>query len=104
MELILLAIGGIVWAVIKILSQPPPQAPRPSGRTPVSPPSKVRAFVPAPARASARPEPVSPPAAPFFEPEEEENWFNPDSIAQGFIMAELLGPPLAKRPRRRQAQ
>jgi len=112
-QLILLVVGAIVWGIIKALSQPAQKAPpgRQSPRTTLSqilfdPEADFAPQLPRPQPIPLR-QPVVPappvPAAPAVEePVEmtEQDWLNEkDDFIRGIIMAELLSPPLARRPR-----
>ncbi len=103
MELILLAVAGIVWAVIKAISQQPPKRPVPR---PVSP-GRI------PTDTSPRPAPrTSPPLISdtydvqqemTLEAEELDSGsmgfeLTESTLVQGVIMAEVLGPPRAQNP------
>lgn len=106
-QIILLALAAIVWAVIKAVSQQPPQRP-------------------VPRRAAPGPSPVSEPPRPEIRPvlqhdpgsysdqqseirmevQELDDYpaldlhVTPEGLVQGVIMAEVLGPPRAKNPHR----
>lgn len=108
-EIILLAVGAIVWAVIKAISNPPPKAQQ--GQSPYSPSSRtargeldmVNDLLSSPTPAAAY-KPLFPAKGPSLKEEAESDWeplFSDDEVRRGFIMAEVLGPPLAKRQRRR---
>lgn len=118
-QLILLIVGAIVWGIIKLISQPAQKAPpgRQSPRTTLSQVlSELEAeFSPQLSRPPIRPQPIPRqqpvipaqpmPAAPaVLETEEiaEQDWLlEKDDFVRGIIMAELLSPPLARRPRRK---
>jgi|GEM_PF-4930730 len=119
-QLILLIAGAIVWGVIKALSQPQQKTPpeRQSPRTTLSQvnfdqedprldastDSSQPFSVPSVVRTQARPQPAVRPqtvtAAPVAAETAEPDWLTADNLVQGVIMAELLSPPRAKRPRR----
>lgn len=102
MQLILLAVAGIIWAVIKAASQPPPQRPVPRS---VAPGQKMANVSTPPTESN-----ISKPYVPqqrlreiSLEVEElgtaSKNFeFTGDTLVQGIIMAEVLGPPRAKNP------
>lgn len=124
-QLILFIVGAIVWGIIKALSQPQQKTPpgRQSPRTIITqlgldpedsrfdaPTDYSQPFsVPPAVRPKARPQPaVRPPEvrpqtitpAPVEAETAEPNWLTTENLVQGVIMAELLSPPRAKRPRR----
>ena len=78
---------------VKLFSAPPAVPPKARPQPAVMPQPAVR---PQP---EFRPQTV--PAAPVIPETSEPDWLTTDSLVQGFIMAELLRPPLAKRPRRK---
>lgn len=105
-EIILLAVGAIVWAIIKAISKPPQQS-----QSPHSPSSRtaqggsVNSDLLSSVTPLASVKPQQPAKGQVAEEEivlERESLLSKDEILRGFIMAEVLGPPLAKRPRRRQ--
>lgn len=104
MEIILLAIGGIIWAVIKALSAAPPNPPPPRQR--LHPQSTT-----VPSDSVSPPAPVTTRSGVYFsddtsmdiELDEQENTevseglFRPDNLLQGIIMAEVLRPPRSRK-------
>lgn len=104
MELILLAVGAIVWIVLKALSQPPPKPP----------PPRQRSIQPTESSGSvsfSQPKPMEP-VVEYYEgaPLELEELddeagsaqfeLSKDNLIQGIIMAEVLQPPRGRRPHR----
>lgn len=102
MDLILLAVAGIVWAVIKAATQPPPKRPAPR---PVTPERRS---------ANVSPPPAEPPISDPYVAEQQQTELTleveelddasqrfeltAEGVVQGVIMAEVLGPPRAKNP------
>lgn len=104
MELILLAVGAIVWIVLKALSQPPPKPPPPRQRSIQPTESSGNESI-------SLPKPFEPVAAEYYEepPLELEELdeagsaqfeLSKDNLVQGIIMAEVLQPPRGRRPHR----
>lgn len=110
MELILLAVGAIVWMVLKALSQPPPKPPPPQqrtvqhhapqaggGRKPAVPPSHIETGT----QYFAEQEEI---AVEIEELDEEIGSvgisITNEALVQSVVMAEVLGPPRARKPHR----
>ncbi|HPZ21540.1 MAG TPA: hypothetical protein PKV05_00745 [Bacillota bacterium] len=105
---------AIIWALIQAFSQPPKKTParRQSPRTlshvlqelqqetAGQSPALPQEAPPLPSEATPQPA-VAPEAAQIMLPPEEEEtgpaWLTADTLLQGVIMAEILGPPRARR-------
>jgi len=108
-QLLLFAIGAIIWVVIKALTQPPPKPPPPR-QSPLRPTE-----APAPSIRSGYT--ALPQSDAYFMDESDEpmevdedaehvsalkldDLLSGDSFVKGIIMTEVLGPPRARRPHR----
>ena len=107
-QIILLIVGAIVLGIIKALTTPPPK-PQPRSQSPktlgAAKPDSLFGDSPGELNYTSFPveskppfkEAVAKPVTPTIKLA-----VSPNAIVQGFIMAELLGPPVAKRSRHRQ--
>lgn len=108
MELFFVVVVAIIWAVIQAASQSQKnttswrQSPRTLSQAIEELQEEAGEQMPVfPATAPAQPTSQAPHAtAPPIEEENVPDWLTADALVQGVIMAELLGPPRARRRNR----
>lgn len=103
-QTIILVLAAIIWAVVRIISQPAPKRPVPRQAAPQHPSPKnsipgssTMTITPAKftetARVNLAVEELDTITSPGLE-------LSPENLVQGIILSEILGPPRAKNPHR----